>query len=396
MKRIFYSLILISLANISFANINGDGYYRVKNVGTTRWASLVDNWSANVDFIAGTADLHALRLSKNTENTLSDPASIIYLRHISGFQYDVATQGTSLQSLVSYPISIGENGKSDGQSKYMIWGTYQGFTKRISDGQLRSVDEGEATLNENDAEPDLRNWFFIPVDVESDNFFGVVPTIDIDGESYCTLYASFPFRTYSDGMKVYYIGRTSNDKAEMKELTGEIPASTPVLIKCVGATAQENKLEITSATGNVSSNSLQGVYFNYNKSGRVNQVAYDANTMRVLGKCADGSLGFVISTIESIPANTVYLTVEPTSSSEIKCYSTEEYDDLIAGVDNIKENISELKYYNNALYSNSGIEVMNMAGQTVLRSSTGYIDITELPKGVYVAISGNKSLKFVR
>ena len=400
MRRIVLSLlVLITDSTISRADITGNGYYRVQNQATERWASLVDN-TGWVDFVAGTADLHSLRLTKDYAATLIDPASVIYLEDLSDNKYNVATQGTSLEALVDNPIYIRAAGQDDGQNYYRIWGKKSGVVKYIADGQVGSTMEGEATINnpgESATASRYKNWFFVPIDVNSGNYVGVTPNTTIEGKPYCTFYASFPFKTYSPGMKVYYIGRAAYGMAELLEIDGVVPAGTPVLIQCVGNNSSDNKLQIVGNTSSITPNVLKGVYFNYNKSNRSNRVAYDAATMRILGACKDGSLGFVTANIDYIPANTAYLTVAKGSAAEFKCVNTEVFEEnYIAGVDSIENEASDLRYYNNTIYGGSSITVVNLSGQTVLSTSERYADVSALPKGVYVAISNGKSLKFVR
>lgn len=310
-----------------FANLNGNGYYRVRNVGTQRWASLVDN-KATVDKIAGDAELHALQLSKDTEAILSDPGSIVYITKESGnYQYDLAAQGTSLESLVDNPVYIRSYGTSNGEQYYRIYGTYKNTTKFISDGNLiLSQNYGDATLNDM-GEVTVKNWNFYPVDVNSEYYFGTVPTLTVGGTPYCTLFTSFAYKPYSAGVKAYYIGRIGFGMAEMIEIDGAVPTGSPVIIQCAGDNVADNKLQIENNTPSaLPSNALNGVYFNYAKNNITNHVAYNPETMRILGITSDGSLGFITSNISYIPANTAYLKVPKGSAPEFKCVSTAEYE----------------------------------------------------------------------
>lgn len=512
MKKIIISLITLFISLSAMADITGNGYYRVKNYGSSRWASLIDN-TGSVDFVATTADLHALYLNNNTEEILSDPGSIIYLTNISGKQFDVAAQGTSLETLVNQPIYIGAtNGKgTDGQTLYRIWGTYSGITKYIGDQNLvNSQQIGNATINDLRKYPNYMNWEFYPLSVTSENYFGAVPTLTVNGQSYCTLFTSFPYAPYSSGVKAYYIGRVGFGMAEMIEITGTVPSGSPVIIQCVGQNVSNNKLELKNSQEVLPNNSLKGVYFDYNAYGRKNQVKYDPSTMRVLGKCSDGSLGFITSSdLEYIPANTAYLSVPAGSAPEFKCVTTSQYetglpdapeqiyvnDSIIlqpqddytysttttinaisgsdslkirfyttenptnedtigvntsygkdytfnlsgpvttsfsygspyywvlsnwgggqititlnlqyqtvnfssqnASIETIKEREEGLVYRGKTIFSDLGdyIRVVNMAGQTMAESNSGSLDISTLPKGIYIAISGSSSIKIVR
>ena len=342
-KFLLTCTISIAFASSAFANLNGNGFYRVKNYGSDRWATLVDNY-ATVDFFAGAADLHSLVLTNNTDEILSDPGSVVYITQRSNNQYDVAGQGVSLESLVNNNISIRANGNApDGQDLYVIYGTYQGTSKYIGDANIMTFQEyGKASLNV--ALADFNKWYIIPMDVTSDNYFGTKPSIITNQGQYTTLFTSFAYKPYSEGVKAYYIDRVGYGMAEMVEITDAVPPGSPVVIKCAGPKTSDNKLQILEQQNTLPNNSLTGVYFNYSGDTNTNRVRYDAETMRILGVCSDGSIGFVTGSIEFIPANTAYLKVPSGSSPELKLVSTQEYE---AGMPEAPESF----YLNEAAYA---------------------------------------------
>ena len=330
MKRICISLATIGILAVgSFsasADLNGNGYYRVKNYGTQRWASLVDD-KGSVNVAANSADLHSLRLNKDTEEILSDPASIIYIESLGNSEYNLAAQGTSLQSLVGYSLNLKADGSADGQKLYRAYGTYMGYTKYIGDGNLVTSQQfGDATINISDVNSDIAKWMIIPVEAKTENFFGPIPTLEVGGKLYNPLFTSFAYTPYSSGVKAYYIGRVGFGMAEMIEITSGVPAGSPVIIECAGENAAENRVSIITNETALPNNSLRGVYFNYDRYGQTNLTAYNPKTMRMLGKCADGSLGYITADIDYIPANTSYLVVPEGTSAELKCVSPAEYE----------------------------------------------------------------------
>ena len=330
MKRFFTTIGLCSLlAFPMLADLNGTGFYRVKNYATDRWASLVDN-TAEIDKTATTVDLHAMLLTKDTEFILSDPGSVLYFENVGSSKYDIASQGTSLEDMVGYSVSVKSNGTANGQTLYRVYGTYNGVTRYIADKNI-AVDEeiGQATV-ENVSNAKFAQWFIVPIDVNSTNYYGPVPDITVDGNMYTTVFASFAYKPVSSNVKAYYIGRVGFGMAEIIEVSGAVPAGSPVIIQCAGTSAGDNKMEIlTSPQTALPNNSLSGAYFDYYYSKNLNnQIKYDPETMRVLGECSDGSLGFITaSDLKTIPANTAYLTVPKGSSPEFKCVSSQEYDD---------------------------------------------------------------------
>ncbi|MCH5231058.1 MAG: hypothetical protein J1F43_04610 [Muribaculaceae bacterium] len=329
MKRIFSLISLLTIALSLFADINGAGYYRVKNYGSSRWATLIDN-HGSVDEIAFTADLHALQLTNNTAEILSDPGSVIYLTTISGNRYDIATQGTSLQALAGVPITILKDGSADGQALYRMYGSKSGVIAYIGDGRVdKSQEYGIASISHGDNYLDYIKWEVIPVDVNSANYFGAVPDVKAGNQLFTTLFTSFAYKPYSSGVKAYYVGRVGFGMVEMIEITDAVPPGSPVIIQCAGTNAADNKLQLLTSQEALPNNALTGVYFNYQDNQYKNFVAYNPSSMRVLGVCKDGSLGFITSSAlsgKNIPANSAYLNVPGGASPEFKCVSTAEFE----------------------------------------------------------------------
>lgn len=328
MKKLF--LFIATLATVQFAalaDLNGAGYYRLRNYGSQRWVSMIDN-QGSADPAASQADLHALHLSSGTEEIITDPASIFYISNIQGNQYDIVAQGVDFQSLVgnSVTINFGADGSADGQTLYRLYGTYGNYTKYISDGRSNlSNPEGYATIG-SVSNVNFSKWLVLPVSVTGDNYFATIPTVTANGKGYTSIFTSFAYKPYSSGVKAYYISRVGFGMAEMVEITGAVPPASPVIIECAGQNASDNKMELTNDITALPSNALTGVYFDFQQGKTTNQVKYDPQTMRVLGTCSDGSLGFVVADLESIPANTTYLKVPAGSSPEFKCVSSAEFE----------------------------------------------------------------------
>jgi hypothetical protein len=124
-------------------------------------------------------------------------------------------------------------------------------------------------------------------------------------------------------MEAYYVDAISEaqGKVHIREITGGVPASTPVIVKCAAQTPASNKLNVgVSTSGSASENKLTGVYFCYPDAGNhTNVKVYDPATMRVLGTASDGSLAFVKATnLKYIPANTAYIKVSSSAPDVLK------------------------------------------------------------------------------
>ena len=112
MKRLLLYAILAACALPTLADINGNGYYRVQNAFTKRYAYLLDNkgsWSIS----SSTADVGALGLYSNEERVFSDPSGVFYVESApqgNNF-YDIAGQGTSIHGFMNEYVNIAEDPK---------------------------------------------------------------------------------------------------------------------------------------------------------------------------------------------------------------------------------------------------------------------------------------------
>lgn len=332
------TVFLLTVANV-FAQLGEDGYYRVRNLGTKRYVYLTDN-TGSYDVSHDNGDFGAIQLWKNREDLVSDPASIVYIEK-HGSQYDLQGQGTGIYMLVKRYVDIHPAGGVF-RGSYTVSASESGVTKYLGDKETGSnYDDGAMGTGMNSP---YQNWEILPLNVtSSDNYFGLIPNLKVDGKNFRPFIASFPFSTYSSGMKVYTISKFDAELglAAMKELTGVIPPSTPVFVECMSEAPANNKLQITKGTFSpVNGNLLKGVYFCNNKrpNSRDAITKFDANTMRVLGKTKDGKLGFVSASdnlvsydgVLYLPANQSYLPVPSGSSEELTVVTEAEYNEAVA------------------------------------------------------------------
>ena len=317
MRRLllFLFVLALSVVNYAFAQYNGSGYYRVQNKVTERFIRVIDN-RGSVNLATTEADLGALETKKHFANVVNDPASIIYITE-AGDGYNFKAQGTSSYSIIGYYVKLHKN--NDGT--YRAYAEHSGLTKYLCD-ENTTYDEGVVLTNSTKT----RDWYIKPVNQNDGQYFAFKPTVSAGGEHYTTIYAAFPF-TLPAGMTAYYVSTVADGQAVWKEVKdGKVPASTAVYIKCKSNNYADNKVTIgDNGVSSLSGNLMKGVYFNNGTKKHNNQLAYDANTMRVLGVMSDGKLGFVTANIDFIPANTAYLTVSANSPKEIKLVSESEF-----------------------------------------------------------------------
>jgi len=332
MKKLFvFFLLLTVFASWAYAQLNGDGYYRVQNQKTERYMSLVDN-RGSINVQTTDADFGALRTVMGFERVVSDPATVIYIKKMT-VGYDVQCQDAGSFDIIGYELRLLDlkNGT------YAAYATAHGLTKYLSDAiPSWMMDEEEkiyGSVGTNDKES--RYWYIIPVKSNSDCYFGIKPDIAVAGSYYKSFYASFPFSFASNGMKAYYVTNVDceNGCAVVSEVDGVIPSATPLIVECSSEEPSDNKLNLLTSTAKApSDNKLKGVYFCNPDAGinHTNVVSYNSSTMRVLGKAADGSLAFIKqSGLKYIPANTAYLTVPAGSPDVLKVMTEAEYQEAL-------------------------------------------------------------------
>ncbi len=382
-KRLF--LLLLGCATMlgAQAQLRDAGYYRVKNVTSGRYMSLSDNHSRGVDFNSCTADCGAMQTSKIMDNIYSDPGSIFYLDHISGVSYNVVGQGTSLHDIINYYIYISPVG-----SYYKIYQEQKG--QRITLSDFDDVEEDESYVATTGGKT---TWYITPLNT-TDNYIGVKPTISVGDKHYAAVFAGYPY-TLGTGMKAYYINKVIENEGVViiKELTGTIPANTPVLIECSSTDISKNQITpVLNSDAVPSDNVANGVYFCLGDrwSAHYNSTKFDPATMRVLSLNTYGNLAVSTSTqnlktvmieprgadgkhltVTAIPANSWYIPVSSSAPSELKMVTAEQY---ATGIKDIT--VKPASLYN--VYTLEGVQIKKNA-----------TSISDLHQGIYI-INGKK------
>lgn len=331
MKRIQLLLLTMICTLAAQAQLTGDGYYRVKSSKQGRYARVLDN-RGSINYQTTDADLGALCTQRSWDIVVSDPGSIIYFKKIKGPNgYDFQSQGTGSYEIIQYAVQV----EDMGDNKYWCYASNNVATKYLADEIIyawadeETKERGRFVTNVNiSTQSEYLDWDVIPV-TTGDNYFGLAPTVSAGGSYYQTFYAAFPFTFFSEGMEAYYVDNINEatGKVHIKEITGGVPASTPVIIKSAAQETKNNKLNVgASASGSASGNKLTGVYFCYPDAGNhTNVKVYDPATMRVLGTASDGSLAFVKATnLKYIPSNTAYIKVSPSAPDVLKVTTGEE------------------------------------------------------------------------
>lgn len=307
MKRNLIIFLLLSLANLCYAQLGGDGYYRVFSYGLMNqgskdgvkekvYMSVVHN-EGKVVVTAASADLHAIKLY--TDNDFSNPQNVIYFSKVGSNSYDFSAQGASVYSIIGYHPEI--KGYSD--NRYEFIGRYSGQMAYLWANPSKTKAGYYSLSTGKQSHMDYRLWSLSPISHNTDNYLGVKPTLQVGDKYYAPYYVSFPFRFASAGMKAFSIIHVNDDgTVVINEVDGDvIPAATPVLIECSSANPSDNRLELLTTGGTpLNGNYLSGVYFSYmfsDSQSENKRTQFDPQTMRVFA-VKDGEL--VMTSEESL------------------------------------------------------------------------------------------------
>ena len=300
MKRTLIIMLLASCFTFEASAQLANGFYRVQNTYTDRYISIEDNNPANytVSITTSSVPLRGIRTRKPGTFVSTSPTTIIYIRNASGDQYDMEGQGTSIYKISGNHLYITLTAQSDGS--YQGSGSYGSYSVVVSDDEIQ--DKEEAYLR--NRSEDASYWNPKLVDT-GDNYLGIQPDVEVDGKYYGTIYASFPFKLASNGMKAYVVTEAAGYGFNWEEISGDIPAATPVIIECSSSNNWDNKiLPVTSNATLNTNNCLYGVYCSFVSDRAINGEIYNSQTRRTLGKSEDGKLAFVQATSDDLEAGT--------------------------------------------------------------------------------------------
>jgi len=337
MKKIILFLITVLSVSLSFAQLGGDGFYRVKNYGTGYYIWVCDN-TGKINYVATTADMGALQLWPELDNAISEPASVLYMKHVDGEKWDAQAQSTGVYKMIQHYLQIKKLGEAGGSILYQVYATEAGMTIYLSDAgswggdyhTLGTTGKGTTT-----------RWIAEPIDANTDSYFGVKPTLTVGDKYYAPFYADFAFSFASAGMKAYTISVIDGGIAVIKPIETEvIPASTPVIIECSSADKSNNRLNLLAGSyPAVANNKLAGVYFcnEFREKSKDAITPFDNTLMRVLQVNAEGKLVFDTQTTNLhvnwwgddgkryLNANQSYLPVPTGTPEEVTIMTEAEY-----------------------------------------------------------------------
>lgn len=298
MKRIYLLLLLAALLSSAMqAQLNGNGFYRLRNYGINNDYIKIVCDSINAQAIIGSAssvykDDGEAAMTKvgyfldndiktvKADIVFADPGTIFYLEKQTGSStnYDLLSQGVGLKYISTcifygtnagalpipgLPATITNVGK-DGLNnnlytcyvnlkrtvKYFI------FSKTINQTRFLGDTSNKLTIHAVDGNspsnaPDNCKWYIEPVDLNN-NYFAAAPVeyLTQNNKYYTTLRTAFSFTVPSTGskVKVYKVTSIPTTEGELVGMepipTGEIvPAGLPVIIESTSALLVDNKLQ---------------------------------------------------------------------------------------------------------------------------------------------------------
>ena len=282
MKKIL--LFLTTLLPMAALSQVSDGYYRILNNASERYVTINNDIVGQVNMSATKADLSNIITFRGFDNVKSNPASIIYISAV-GSQYNLSAQGTSIYKIAGGRTYLDLLARGE---CYLLSVTYGGVSGKLEDSSDSRV---EGYVTHANTVNTYMYWRIQPVDTEN-NYIGLQPTVEATDGYYGTLYAEYPFKKVSDGIKIYYVDGIEDGKFELQEITDDIiPGATPLVFKCSSNDPAQNKIQpIYTSTTAPEGNKLKGTYFACTTNGHEEYIEYDKKTMRVLGVDANKNL----------------------------------------------------------------------------------------------------------
>lgn len=368
----------LAVALPAMAQISGDDYYRVRNASTGKYIAIANdkfNYTTVISTAGGGLSQFLWNYSNAVRRALicagkylstdihmvNDPDIVLpgaliyavgqYEDSDNDNDYNLIGQGTSLLTLTS--------GTYPGTSRLTFSNRYINI-KRSSGTGVNTLYTASIHLKDNSGTGDLGLRYFVDDNgtfainesssatnakwyVEKVTHFNVQPEVELNGKWYTTLKVPFAFTLSGSVEKAYAITAVNGGILAYQEITGTIPAGTPVLLQCSSPnaadcqliptgmpkfTAPDSSVEASAPVADESSsytgtNLLGGTYYCNTdgnltfetKSGTSSFSATDttaASGKFVIGKDANGKLGFIAATgnVEGnvMPANKAWLT----------------------------------------------------------------------------------------
>lgn len=350
MKRIITTtfISLLSLSSMAQRALSiTDGFYRVQNFKTGRYAFICDNTGGLVAQ-NNDVDMGAIALFPTLEvdpqygrNRFVDPASVCYVEVVSNYKHDIMSQGTGFFDIIEHYVMV-QDGPKKGTYCITPYIDHQNTYNFFDDNFYNKADVSWVNAANNTTRNDEHCWNFKPLDFSSADgeYLAIAPKAEMkaaNGKYYVPYVVGFPMSFEGEGMKAYYVKEVKADAVLIKEIESEvIPAKTPIIVECTSINPLDNRVKLYAPSDErFSGNRLIGQFFCYSNHGTTAYKEYKKATMRVLAVNAEGQLIFtndidvadnVHTTqlefskgtktydVQCLPSNSVYLTETSTDA----------------------------------------------------------------------------------
>lgn len=278
-----------------------DGFYRVQNCYTKRYAYIYDNYGT-VNYQTTSADMGAIVLQSDANLRYNDPASVIHVtghgKNGSYYLYNLESQGTSVHKIIDYYVTIVKSGTNK-------WSVYEpSHSMYLYDGVASTSSmiprSYMQTQKPAGASNEIGYWSIFPVDSNGEEYLGITPhsNLKVGNKYYKPYYLGFSFDFASAGMKAYYVSEIKSDAVIISEVTGTVPAETPVIVECSSTDCSNNRVNIyATSPAKISGNKLSGNYFCYegHATSTSGYKEFNSSTMRLLS-VVNGRLTYTTDT----------------------------------------------------------------------------------------------------
>lgn len=333
-----------------------DGFYRVQNHGTKRYAYIYDR-VGKIEYEQTSADMGAVVLyHQENHDRFSDPASVCYVQKFA-HKHNVFGQNTSFFDIINHYVQIQDAKDSQGVDCFKITPLFKGTYIYLRDGNYsgsKTMPNSTISGQNNEAETpsnfEAFRWDFIPFSSSTDEYLGIAPNpaLRIGDKYYKPYVVGFAMKLFSPGMKAYYVSEIKDDAVIIKEYTGDIiPANTPIIVECSTTNPSTNRVELFFDTPPaLTDNLLSGNYFCWGKHSATDRLPYVPSEMRMLA-VRDGKLTYVADVNNeytkylegakcyAVPANESYLRVHTDFPAELTIMTEQEYEATHGGHDDV-------------------------------------------------------------
>lgn len=398
LQNILGGLLTVLSPAVAFGQIS-NGYYRVEGIAAGQSLYIKSGVAQEPDYAQGSIDLGNLRGVLVDNDKYSMPSTVVYISKIStefdgSLKVNLSAQGISTTQIVGAGANLYLEPTSSNDTYYAFASLSKGGMSFIKYLQVIDVDDDfegfvDAVVQAGEKDAQYSKLKITPLD-ESSNYFGINPRVELDGAYYDPFYVDFPYTFSSSGMTAYCVKGLSEVGSDGKAyaIYGEagisnIPAGTPLIIKCSSSDPASNKLKINGVSGEslTSTNILNGAYRCCPSPAKIRDVVtYDPSTMRVLGT-EDGKLVFKKSNQSYIGANEAYIQVPSNYPDVLQVVTQSEYEDILAsGIYGVSIEKANVNPRTKGIYSISGVRVAETK------------DFDKLPSGVYI-VDGKQQMK---